>query len=119
MTLFTGDFNGHSQIWDPDGDTTPEGTELENLFSTLGLYQIIKEPTNFQPGCSPSCIDLIVTDQPNLVIDSGPRPSLDQNCHHQITHCKTNFKLPPPPPYEREYWYYPRANVDSIHYIIM
>ena len=89
ITLFTGDFNGHSQIWYPDGNNTPEGNELENLFSTLGLYQIIKEPTNFQPNCTPSCIDLVVTDQPNLIIDCGTRPSLDHNCHHQIIHCKT------------------------------
>ena len=114
ITLFTGDFNGHSQIWYPDGNNTPEGNELENIFSTLGLYQIIKEPTNFQPNCTPSCIDLVVTDQPNLVIDCGTRPSLDHNCHHQIIHCKINFNLPPPPPYEREYWYYPRANMGLI-----
>ena len=114
ITLFTGDFNGHSQIWYPDGNNTPEGNELENLFSTLGLYQIIKEPTNFQPNCTPSCIDLVVTDQPNLIIDCGTRPSLDHNCHHQIIHCKINFNLPPPPPYEREYWYYPRANMGLI-----
>ena len=114
MTLFTGDFNGHSQSWYPDGNTTPEGAELESLFTSLGLNQIIKEPTNFQPGCSPSCIDLIVTDQPNLMIDSGTRPSLDQNCHHQIIHGKINFKLPPAAPYERKYWYYQRADEDSI-----
>ena len=27
---------------------------------------IIREPTNFQPNRNPSCIDLIITDQPNL-----------------------------------------------------
>ena len=69
-TFFTGDFNGHSQFWWPVGDTTPESREIEDLFTSLNLSPIISEPTNFEPGQNPSCIDLIVTDQPNLIIDS-------------------------------------------------
>ena len=114
MTLYTGDFNGHSQFWYPDGDTTPEGQELETNFTTLGLHQMIREPTKFEPNKNPTCIDLILTDQPNLVLDSGTRPSPDPVCHHQITHCKTNFNLPSPPPYEREFWYYSRSNRELI-----
>ena len=60
-TLFTGDFNGHSQLWWPDCETTPEGTEIENLLTSTGLSQLISEPTNFEPPKNPSCIDLIVT----------------------------------------------------------
>ena len=114
MTFFTGDFNGHSQFWYPEGDTTPEGRELETTFTALGLHQMIREPTNFEENKNPTCIDLILTDQPNLVIDSGTRPSPDSVCHHQIIYCKANFNLPPPPPYEREFWYYSRANRESI-----
>ena len=34
-TFFTGDFNAHTQqIWWPDGNTTSEGTELQDLFTT-------------------------------------------------------------------------------------
>ena len=74
-SFFTGDFNGHSQFWWPDGDTTPEGREIEILLTSLGLSQLISEPTNFEPNKNPSCIDLVITDQPNLVIDSGTRTS--------------------------------------------
>ena len=56
-SFFTGDFNGHSQFWWPDGDTTAEGREIENLISSLGLSQLISEPTNFDPNKKPSCID--------------------------------------------------------------
>ena len=111
---FTGDFNGHSQIWWPDGDTNQEGRDIEDLFASLNLSRIITEPTNFTPGCSPSCIDLIVTDQPNLILDSGTRSSLDPKCHHQIVHCKVNFRIPPPPPSERTTWHYNRANAAAI-----
>ena len=86
----------------PDGDTTVEGREIENLISSLNLSQLIFEPTNFEPNKNPSCIDLVKTDQPNLVLDSGTRVSLDSFCHHQITYCKVNFNIPTPPPFERK-----------------
>ena len=96
MTFFTGDFNGQSQLWYPGGVTTPEGSDIENLISSLGLYQIIREPTNFVPNKNPTCIDLIITDQPNLILNCATRPSPHSVCHHQIIHCKVNFNLPPP-----------------------
>ena len=52
-TFYTGDFNAHSQLWWPGGDTNPEGMEIENLFTSLGLSQIISEPTNFEPNKKP------------------------------------------------------------------
>ena len=113
-TFFTGDFNAHSQLWWPDGDTTPEGSALEDLFTLLGLCQLISEPTNFEPHKNPSCIDLIITDQPNLILDSGTRSSLDPYCHHQIIYGKINFRIPPPPPLERKIWHFKRANLDTI-----
>ena len=34
-----------------DGDTTPdEGKEIEDLLTSLGLSQVISEPTNFEPN---------------------------------------------------------------------
>ena len=63
--------------------------EMYNLFSDLNLAQIISEPTHFmRETCKPSCIDLIVTDQPNIVLDSGVRESLDPTVKHQIIFCK-------------------------------
>ena len=57
---------------------------------------------------------LIITDQPNLILDSGTRPSLDSFCHHQIIYGKINFRIPPPPPFERKIWHYNRANTAAI-----
>ena len=113
-SFFTGDFNGHSQFWWPDGNTTSEGREIENLISTLNLSQLINEPTNFQPNKNPSCIDAVITDQPNLVLDYGTCASLDSFCHREITYCKVNFNIPPPPPFERKIWYYGRANIPLL-----
>ena len=112
--FFTGDFNAHSQFWWPGGDTTLEGAQIEDLFTKLGLSQLISEPTNFEPHKNPSCIDLVVTDQPNIILDCGTRVSLDSYCHHQIIHCKVNFRIPPPLPYERKIWHFNRANSAAI-----
>ena len=113
-SFYTGDFNARSKFWWPDGNTNKEGTEIEDLFSSLGLSQVISEPTNFTPHCQPSCIDLIATDQKNLILNSGTRPSLDPKCHHQIIHCKINIGIPIPPTSERRIWKYQHANIDAI-----
>ena len=112
--FFTGDFNAHSKYWWSDSDTTPEGSEIELLLSSLGLSQVISEPTNFEPNKNPSCIDLVITDQPNLFLDSGTRTSLDLYCHHQIICCKVNIRIPPPPPLDRKIWHFNRANLAAI-----
>ena len=64
--------------------------------------------------CEPTCIDLIATDQPNLVLDSGVRNSLDSTVKHKIIFCKINFKIPPPPKYLRKIWHFNRAREQSI-----
>ena len=69
-----GDFNCHSQHWWPAGDNNAEDTEIDK--STLGLTQLIYEPTSFEPRKNPPCIDLIFTDQHTIVMESGTRPSL-------------------------------------------
>ena len=84
------------------------GMEIENLL-TSRLSQIISEPTNFEPNKNPSCIDLIITDQPNIILSCGTRASLDSYCHHQIIYCKLNFRIPPPP-FERKIWHLNKAN---------
>ena len=84
------------------------------FFSQLGLSQLISEPTNFEPHKNPSCIDLVVTVQPNIILDCGTRASLDSYCHHQIVHCKVNFRIPPPLPFERKIWHFNRANSAAI-----
>ena len=108
--FFSGDFNAHSQSWWLDGKNSLEGRRIDDLFSSLGLYQLINEPTNFEPNKNPSCIDLIVTDQPNLVLDCGSHSSLDPFCHHQIIYCRINIRTPPPPPYNRKMWHFNQAN---------
>ena len=45
------------------------------------------------------------------VIDYGVPKMLS---HHQIIHCKANFRIPLPPPFERKIWHFNRANSAAI-----
>ena len=119
MLIFTGDFNIHSVQWWPEGDSNNEGPQLNILFSELGLTQLISEPTHFPEHCQPSCIDFLICDQPNLVIDSGVRSSLDKTCKHQITFYKFSIKSPRIPPSKRLVWHYDKANRDLINRAII
>ena len=85
FTVILGDFNAQSKsLWSGDS-TTMEGIRLDSLVSTYKFHQLISEPTHILRN-SLSCIDLIFTDQPSFVADSGVHPALHENCHHQITY---------------------------------
>ena len=75
-----------------------KGARLDSLVSTHGFHQLISEPTHILRNLL-SCIDLIFTDQPSLVVDSGVHPKLNGNCHYQISYCKLNLKIVYLPPY--------------------
>ena len=111
LIVAIGDFNAKSSNWYTGDTTTFEGSKIEAINSQFGLQQIINEPTHIQ-GKSESCIDLIFSSQPNLVMTSGIHSSLHQNCHHQIIFAKFNLKVHYPPPYEREVWHFKKANTD-------
>ena len=51
------------------------------ITSQYGLKQIITQPTHILNN-SFSCIDLLFTSQPNLVIELGAHSSLHSNCHN-------------------------------------
>ena len=108
-----GDFNVKSKDWCSIDITSFEGSELDFLTSQFGLSQIIKEPTNILDN-SKSCIDLIFTSQPNVVIDSGVHASLHANYHHQIIYAKFDLKIIYPPPYDRTVWHFKHTNSDHI-----
>ena len=92
-----------------------EGTKLSKLCDSYCLNQIIEEPTHIL-GNSLSCIDLIITDQPNLFVDSGVHSSLYANSHHQIVFGVVNLPVSRPPPYKRTVWEHDKAEIDMINH---
>ena len=110
FTIILGDFNARSS-WSKNGKTTVDGALLEALTSLHGLHKLISEPTHLPT--STFCIDVVFTDQSNLIVADGTHSSLNPKCHHQITYCKLNLNIKYPPLYEQLVWDYKRANVES------
>ena len=96
LVVILGDFNAKSSNWCKNDRTTSEGKVIENISSQFALHQVINEPTHILETSS-SCIDLIFTSQPNLIIESGVHPFLHSNSHHQIIFTKFNLEIIFPP----------------------
>ena len=90
-----------------------EGNRIDSLTSMFGLHQVTSGPKHILSQ-SLSCIDLIFTDEPHLVIDCGIHASIHHNCHYQITYCKLNLKITYPPLYEHLVWDYKKASSACI-----
>ena len=114
FVLITVDFNIRSTNWWKNDLSTSEGTQVDSLTTSYGLSQIISDPTHILPNSSP-CIDLIFTNQPNLVTESGVHASLHCKCHHQIVFAKLNLKVEYPPLYERLIWDCKNTDIPSIN----
>ena len=61
-----GHFNARSSNWCKYDMSNNEGVQIDSVTSAHGLEQLISEPTQILSNSS-SCIDLIFTNQPNLV----------------------------------------------------
>ena len=77
----------------------------------LSPWPQTSEPTNFQEKSNPSCIDLFLCDQPNLLIESG---TLDPFCKHQTTFCNLNYLIPAAPSFQRKIWQYGKVNKELL-----
>ena len=78
---------------------------------------MINDPTHILESSS-SCIDLILTLQPNLITESGVHPSLHPNSHHQIIFAKFVLEIHYQLPYFRDAWHYQDSNTDLIRLAI-
>ena len=112
--LLLDDFNAKSKTLFINDQSSREGTRLESLTSLYGMKQLIAEPTHVLENSS-SCIDLIFTNQSNLIMDAGVHPSLHSKRHHQVIYAKVNLQIEYPPPYTREIWDYGKARFDLIN----
>ena len=111
--ILTGDFNSKTKQWWPDGEETNEGVLLNQLIESFSMTQLIDQPTHILTNSS-SLIDLIITDQVDMFVDSGLLPSPSDKSYHEIINGKLNLAAPLPPPYKRRVWDYNEANHDLI-----
>ena len=81
MTVVLCDFNAKYNNWCKADITSLDRSKIGTIASNYGLNQLIQEPTPTLNSSS-SCIDIIFTSEPNLVMESGIHSSLYSNCHH-------------------------------------
>ena len=113
VSIITGDFNGKCSKWYSFDISDNIGKEFDTITSTAGYSQIIDEPTHFTSNSS-SCIDLIFTSNPSILVDSGIEKSVSSSCHHDIIYGKINFRIPLPPPHCRTVWDHKNADAISV-----
>ena len=83
LTTTNDDFKAKSSNWYIHDKTSFRGSTIKSITSQFGLHQLINEPTHVLQNSS-SCMDLIYTSQPNIVVKSGVQPFLHPSCNHQI-----------------------------------
>ena len=78
------------------------------------MIHVITEPACFLESSS-SCIDLIFTNQPNIIMDSGIQSPPYGKYNHQIKYSKFDLKIEYPPSSSRKNWDYNVSETDSIN----
>ena len=84
LIVIIGDFNARSSKWWMDDKTTQQGLKIGHFLSQFSVSQVINKPTHIFQNFN-SCIDLLLTNQQNLINNLGIHPSLHSNYHHQVT----------------------------------
>ena len=84
------DCNAKSKNWCKADITSLEVSMVDTVASSYGLNQLLQEPTHIL-NSSTSCIDLIFTLQPTLVMKSKTHSLLHSNCCHQVGFAKFNL----------------------------
>ena len=65
-------------------------------------------------GKSKSCIDLMITNQPHLFLETGVHPTLNELYHHQMAFTIISAYNLASSPHNRKFWYNDRANIPAI-----
>jgi len=107
-----GDFNDSCLTW----ASSHKDSELKNKFVDLiqnnNLHQIIDDPTHIT-STSSTLIDLIITDAPGYIINSGTKAPLGDK-HHCRIFCTVNIPIENERAYKRKIWNYERGNFEML-----
>mgnify|MGYP000285046793 CR=1 FL=1 len=94
-------------------NTDKFGIYIQSIFADNNLKQIVSKPTYVVNNQS-TLIDLVATDQPNLVLENEMLPSPHAPCHHRVNFVRMNLKCTVPDPTTRYVFHYGRADEESL-----
>ena len=109
-----GDLNDHCYAWESDHKNSELGNKLLQLVNMNNIFQIIDEPTHIKDA-SPSLLDLILTDSPGYIIDSGTLPPIGDP-YHCCIFCRVQVQVKREAAYSRMVWKYNLADVNGLIY---
>ena len=114
--LFLGDFNFPQIDWvdetTPGSDEHPASKFL-SVINECYLTQLIDQDTHYKPGTKPSLIDLIITNNDDL-IDNIDYFAPIGNSHHLVLSFKLLVDLPCPSPSTTIKYLYNKGNYDAM-----
>ena len=107
-----GDFNDRCIDWNDNHHNSELGLKLKKLIANNIMFQIINDPTHNAPNYS-SLLDLIITDSPGYILDSGVGHPLGDPYHCYI-YCKVAIQYPNDKTYVREIWKYNEGDMPGL-----
>lgn len=114
--IILGDFNDRCTKWVSDHKVV--GSELNNDFVDLlhlnNLFQLIDEPTRYGTNTN-TVLDLLITDSPGYIINSGVSPPLLHNLDHCTIYGTLHFVRNNDVAYHRQVWVYDNADFVGLN----
>ena len=83
-----------------------------DLVVANNLQQLIQEPTHITET-SAYLLDIIITDSPGYILDSGLWAPLGDP-YHCVVFCKFQIQYSKEPNYKRNIWHYDRCDVNEL-----
>ena len=106
--IITGDFNDRCHTWHDNHDHSELGLQLYNLLNSHNLVQVIDKPTRHS-----NLLDLMITDSPAFVRDSGVWSPISSS-DHSVFCCDFSFKVSKCKTYKRKIWSYDRTDLPAL-----
>ena len=111
-----GDFNDRCSEWTSKHPESELKEHLVDITTSFGLQQLICEPT-YHTNTSANLLDLVFTDSPCYITDSGTLPPIGTS-KHSIVYCKTKKTRICEKPYKKEIWKYHEADIEGLNIAI-
>ena len=108
-----GDFNDRCFSWEDNHNASDLGLKFRDQIENNILFQIIRDPTYITENYT-SLLDLIITDSPGYVLDSGVGNPIGDP-HHCYVFCKLCITYCKDVKYHRGIWLYNNANIDDLN----
>ena len=119
--IILGDFNaGNTYLASdvPHSGVTPFDTRLKDTIESLNLTQLITTPTR-QTETSCNLRDLVITNNNNIITDSGILPSFSNIDHFPVFANLNIERQPSIKPQDRHIWDYRRTDINRLTHTLL